>query len=177
MFWLLASSCSDRRGSRVQHIGSHPHSPGLCGRRASYSPLHRLADLPDVYALLASRPYDAILDVFLALPPMPLELHALRFLLACSGRGLTACPNAHRRRQRSIPERGGVNAHARVNCWTMSVPRRATTPPVRRAHRSPPPPFAGLRSPRSLSEPTGSRFSCYSQLSCRASSAAILRVP
>src|SRR6266446_2253340 len=33
MFWLLASSCSDRRGSRVQHIGSHPHSPGRCGRR------------------------------------------------------------------------------------------------------------------------------------------------
>jgi hypothetical protein len=27
----------------------------------------------------------------------------------------------------------------KVNCWTMSVPRRATAPPVRRAHRSPSP--------------------------------------
>src|SRR5262249_17906349 len=27
-----SSSCSDSRGSRVQHIGSHPHSPGRCGR-------------------------------------------------------------------------------------------------------------------------------------------------
>jgi hypothetical protein len=34
--------------------------------------------LPDVYAetLSVNRPYDAILDVFLALPPVPAELHA-----------------------------------------------------------------------------------------------------
>src|SRR6516165_4722962 len=34
----------------------------------------------------ASRSYDAILDVFLALPPVPTELHALRLGFACSGR-------------------------------------------------------------------------------------------
>jgi hypothetical protein len=46
------------------------------------------ADFPDVYAgtPLVNRPYDAILDVFLALPPMPAELHALRLRLAFSGR-------------------------------------------------------------------------------------------
>src|SRR6266403_3552664 len=51
-------------------------------------PTHRPADFPDVYVdtLLVSRPYDAILDVFLALPPVPVELHALRLHLACSGR-------------------------------------------------------------------------------------------
>ena len=50
--------------------------------------IHRSADFPDVYVdtLLVNRPYDAILDVFLALPPVPAELHALRLLLACSGR-------------------------------------------------------------------------------------------
>src|ERR1700758_5875954 len=32
MFWLLASCFNDRRGS-LQHIGSHPHSPGRCVRR------------------------------------------------------------------------------------------------------------------------------------------------
>ena|SRR6266436_1762539 len=50
--------------------------------------IHRPADFPDVYAGIGldSRPYDAILDVFLALPPVPAELHALRLHLACSGR-------------------------------------------------------------------------------------------
>src|SRR5436190_23558433 len=40
--------------------------------------IHRPADLPDVYAGIdfESRPYDAILDVFLALPPVLAELHA-----------------------------------------------------------------------------------------------------
>jgi hypothetical protein len=46
----------------------------------------RPVDFLDVYALSASRPYDAILDVFLALPPVPTELHALRLGFACSGR-------------------------------------------------------------------------------------------
>src|SRR5262249_371280 len=50
--------------------------------------VHQAANLPDVHpdTLFVSRPYDAILDVFLALPPVPAELHALRFLLTCSGR-------------------------------------------------------------------------------------------
>jgi hypothetical protein len=50
--------------------------------------IHRPADLLDVYAdtLLVSRPYDAILDVFLALPPVLGKLHALRLLLAFNGR-------------------------------------------------------------------------------------------
>src|SRR6516162_8509414 len=48
--------------------------------------IHRPADFLDVYALLVSRPYDAIFDVLLALPPVPPELHALRLRLACSGR-------------------------------------------------------------------------------------------
>src|SRR5258705_2478362 len=50
--------------------------------------IHRPADLPDVYAVieLDSRPYDAIFDVFPVLQPVPAELHALRLLLACSGR-------------------------------------------------------------------------------------------
>jgi hypothetical protein len=44
--------------------------------------------LPDVYAGIGldSRPYDAIFDVFPVLQPVPAELHALRLLLACSGR-------------------------------------------------------------------------------------------
>lgn len=50
--------------------------------------IHRPADLPDVYAGIGSdsRPYDAIFDVFPVLQPVPAELHALRLLLACSGR-------------------------------------------------------------------------------------------
>src|ERR1700746_2713927 len=48
--------------------------------------IHRSADFPDVYALLASRHYDAIFDVFLALPPVPTEFQAFRLLLACSHR-------------------------------------------------------------------------------------------
>ena len=50
--------------------------------------IHRLTDFRDVYAGIGldSRPYDAISDVFLALPPVPAELHALRLHLACSGR-------------------------------------------------------------------------------------------
>jgi hypothetical protein len=50
--------------------------------------IHRPADFRDVYAGIGldSRPYDAISDVFLALPPVPAELHALRLHLACSGR-------------------------------------------------------------------------------------------
>ncbi len=56
----------------------------LVDRQARHS--RRPVDFPDVYAQLASRPCDAILDVFLALPPVPAELHALRLHLACSGR-------------------------------------------------------------------------------------------
>src|SRR3954453_4319154 len=50
--------------------------------------IHCPGDFRDVYAGidLDSRPYDAISDVFLALPPVPAELHALRLHLACSGR-------------------------------------------------------------------------------------------
>jgi len=41
--------------------------------------IHRPTDLPDVYAGIGldSHPYDATFDVFLALPPVPAELHAL----------------------------------------------------------------------------------------------------
>jgi len=58
-------------------------------------PLHRKSHhiycpghFRDVYGRFNSdsRPYDAIADVFLALPPVPVELHALRLHLACSGR-------------------------------------------------------------------------------------------
>src|SRR5262249_24028145 len=50
--------------------------------------IHRPTDLPDIYAGIGldSHPYDATFDVFLALPPVPAELHALRLRLACSGR-------------------------------------------------------------------------------------------
>jgi len=50
--------------------------------------IHRPSDFPDVYGGIGSDspPYDAILDIFLALPPVPAELHALCFRLACSGR-------------------------------------------------------------------------------------------
>ena len=50
--------------------------------------IHRPPDFRDVYAGIGldSRPYDAISDVFLALQPVPPELHALRLHLACSGR-------------------------------------------------------------------------------------------
>src|SRR5262249_56662279 len=47
----------------------------------------RPVDFLDVYALSPSRPYDAILDVFLALPGQcQSELHAPRPRLACVGR-------------------------------------------------------------------------------------------
>ena len=62
----------------------YPPSPGY-GYQAPVVNL-RPADFLDVYALLVSRPYDAIFDVLLALPPVPPELHALRLRLACSGR-------------------------------------------------------------------------------------------
>jgi hypothetical protein len=59
--------------------------PGLL--RPEKLHIHRLADLPDVYGGIGldSR-YDAIFDVCQALQPVPAELHALRLLLACSGR-------------------------------------------------------------------------------------------
>src|SRR6266550_4851850 len=44
MFWLLASSCSDRRGS-LQHIGSHPHSPGRCIRRSIIFTALRISEM------------------------------------------------------------------------------------------------------------------------------------
>ena len=50
--------------------------------------IHRPADFRDVYGGIGSDscPYDAILDIFLALPPVPPELLGLRLHLACSGR-------------------------------------------------------------------------------------------
>src|ERR1700746_3851710 len=71
---------------RVQHIGSHPHSPGRCGRRPFMFTRLRTSQMSMRAPPLVNRPYDAILDVFLALPPMPAELHALRLRLAFSGR-------------------------------------------------------------------------------------------
>src|SRR6266481_3102219 len=71
--------------ARSTHRVTSPF-PGLL--RPETLHIHPTADFPDVYAetLSVSRPYDAILDVFLALPPVPVELHALRLRLACSGR-------------------------------------------------------------------------------------------
>jgi len=55
----------------------------LVGRQVNRRPV----DFLDVYAPSTSRPYDAILDVFLALPGQcQSELHALRLRLACSDR-------------------------------------------------------------------------------------------
>jgi hypothetical protein len=73
------------RLARSTHRVTSPF-PGLLRPESLH--IHRPADFPDVYpeTLLASRPYDAILDVFLALPPVPAELHALRLDLAFSGR-------------------------------------------------------------------------------------------
>src|SRR5215212_139321 len=60
--------------------------PGFLHRKIHH--IHRLGDFRDVHGGINSDspPYDAISDVFLALPPVPVELHALRLHLACSGR-------------------------------------------------------------------------------------------
>src|SRR5690242_4189447 len=74
------------RNPRTQRAKSKPSelSDSKCIVPCS---VHRdpLADFLDVQALLASVLDDAILDVSLALPPVPAELHVLRFRLACSG--------------------------------------------------------------------------------------------
>jgi hypothetical protein len=60
--------------------------PGFLHRKIHH--IHCPGDFRDVYGGINSDspPYDAISDVFLALPPVPVELHALRLHLACSGR-------------------------------------------------------------------------------------------
>ena len=53
------------------------------GRPMTDSRLPFVMNLPDVYAdTPLNRPYDAILDVFPALQPMPTELPGLRLRLA-----------------------------------------------------------------------------------------------
>src|SRR4029077_10456486 len=71
--------------TRSTHRVTSPF-PGSLHRKIHH--IHRPADFRDVYAGIGldSRSYDAISDVFLALPPVPAELHALRLHLACSGR-------------------------------------------------------------------------------------------
>src|SRR5437588_3729160 len=86
--------CFSKANPRVARSTLGVTSPFPASLRRKTLHIHRPADFPDVYAnaLLVTRPYDAILDVFPALQPVPGELPALRLSLACSGRPFSDSP-------------------------------------------------------------------------------------